>query len=473
MKQSISIVLFRQDLRLLDNPALEIASKRGEIFPVFILDDCAPAECALGQASKTWLHHSLDSLHKSLDQTLNLYKGKTIEILEHIIDAYGVSGIFFNMCHEPWQRKQEQAILELCKKKSIEYNAFNSNYLWNPEQVLKEDGSYYRVFTAYKKKSYLVKPRKTIQNSLQIRALIDSENNTTLSDLDLISSDKKWVEKIFKAEWKVGESAAHKKLHLFIKKKLSGYKEGRNYPAKRYPSLLSPHLHFGEISPAYVWEVIHQDGSKYADNSNIESFASELIWREFSSYLLHHFPNLYKDNFNNKFDTFPWEKKSKILTAWQNGLTGFPIVDAGIRELEQTGYMHNRVRMIVASFLIKNGNIHWHKGRDWFWDHLFDADLGNNSTSWQWVAGCGVDPAPYFRIFNPVTQGEKFDKNGEYTRFFIPELKNIPDKYLFKPWTAPAEILQSAGVILGKNYPHPVLDLKESRTQALKAYKKL
>jgi deoxyribodipyrimidine photo-lyase len=198
-----------------------------------------------------------------------------------------------------------------------------------------------------------------------------------------------------------------------------------------------------------------------------------VIWREFSCYLLHHFPSLHKDNFNNKFNKFPWKNNLKHLKAWQTGNTGYPIVDAGMRELWQTGYMHNRVRMVAASFLVKNLNLHWHKGRDWFWDCLVDADLANNSASWQWVAGCGVDAAPYFRIFNPITQGEKFDKNGHYTRKFVPELKNIPDKYLFKPWTAPEDILNSSGITLGENYPYPIVDLAITRNQALEAYKRL
>jgi deoxyribodipyrimidine photo-lyase len=472
MAKEISIVWFRQDLRLSDNPAIAEAANLGTILPIYILDDCAPNPFKIGGASKIWLHHSLNSLNSSLNGKLNVYSGKTSEIIERIIDRYGVSNLFCNACYEPWLINQERKVQDICQRKSIDYQLFNSNYLWEPNQILKSDGTYYKVFTAYKKKSYQLMPRNTIKSKIKINAIVDSANKTSISDLDLIARDQKWHQEILNS-WNIGEAAAHNKLNNFIENQLSEYKKGRDYPIKNQTSLLSPHLHFGEISPAQIWESVSGMGHFFATDSDVEHFLSEVIWREFSCYLLSHFQLLHKENFNNKFNNFPWGNNVKFLKAWQTGNTGYPIIDAGMRQLWQTGYMHNRVRMVVASFLVKNLNIHWHKGRDWFWDCLVDADLANNSASWQWVAGCGVDAAPYFRIFNPITQGEKFDKNGDYTRRFVPELKNLPDKYLFKPWTAPKDILKSAGIVLGEDYPNPIVDLVASRNNALQAYKQL
>lgn len=472
MKKEISIVWLRQDLRISDNPSLVEASSLGTLLALYILDDCAPDPFKIGGASKIWLHHSLTSLNKSLNGMLNVYTGKTSEIIERLVEKYDISNVFCNACYEPWHISQEREVKDICKTKSIKYTAFNSSYLWEPDQILKSDGTYYKVFTAYKNKSYQLMARKTIKNTSEINAIVDSENTLSISDLNLIGCHEKWPQKILDSS-RIGESAARNKLDNFITTQISGYKNGRDYPIKNQTSLLSPHLHFGEISPAQIWESVKALPPLHANESDIECFLSELIWREFSCYLLHHFKSLHKDNFNSSFNNFPWENNLKYLKAWQTGNTGYPIIDAGMRQLWQTGYMHNRVRMVVASFLVKNLNIHWHKGRDWFWDCLVDADLANNSASWQWVAGCGVDAAPYFRIFNPITQGEKFDKTGDYTRRFVPELKNLPDKYLFKPWSAPEEILKSAGIVLGKNYPNPLVDVAESRNKALEAYKKL
>jgi len=276
----------------------------------------------------------------------------------------------------------------------------------------------------------------------------------------------------FEQYWAIGEDAAYKRLDNFLESGLKDYKKNRNFPSKDNVSRLSPYLHFGEISPNYIWhKVITQENKGYVQD--VEHFCSELGWREFSYYLLYHFPQLPKQNLNSKFDIFPWREDKKLLKLWQKGKTGIPIVDAGMRQLWETGYMHNRVRMIVASFLVKNLLLDWRHGEKWFWDCLLDADLANNSASWQWIAGCGADAAPYFRIFNPVLQGQKFDPAGDYTRKFVPELKNLPDKYLFNPWEAPGNVLIGTGISLGKDYPKPIVDLKESRNRALKAFASL
>jgi len=461
MSDEIVIYWFRQDLRLADNVALSEAAKNGKVLPIYILDDCAPPGFKLGHNSRGWLHRSLKSLNEALDGKLSFYEGSSDKVIEKLLSEFNVKGVYANCCFEPWHVAQEVSIDRLLKKQGVEFALFNSNYLWEPDEVLKDDQSYYKVFTAYKRKAYT----KPIRSSVGVAklSLVESKRGKNLEALKLE------VKSGVFDHWEVGEEAAKDKLSRFLSRGLKGYKLGRDIPAICQTSYLSPHLHFGEVSPLQIWEGVQKQGR----SEDTEHFLSELTWREFSVYLMYHFQGLYKDNFVAKFDKFPWETNTKFLKAWQEGKTGYPIVDAGMRQLKETGYMHNRVRMIVASFLIKNLNIHWHKGRDWFWENLVDADLGNNSASWQWVAGCGADAAPYFRIFNPITQGEKFDKHGEYTKKYVPELKNVPDKYLFKPWMAKDEVLEAAGVELGKDYPEPIVDLSTTRNRALNNYKYL
>ncbi|MEK9800026.1 MAG: deoxyribodipyrimidine photo-lyase, partial [Alphaproteobacteria bacterium] len=270
-----------------------------------------------------------------------------------------------------------------------------------------------------------------------------------------------------------GETSAQARLDDFVRNGLAGYKEGRNFPARQNVSRLSPHLHFGEISTNQAWYAVRDVADSGRLESDADNFLSELGWREFSHSLLYQFPELPRANLQAKFDGFPWADNPDHLAKWQRGQTGYPIVDAAMRELWQTGYMHNRLRMVVGSFLVKNLRLHWHHGEAWFWDCLVDADLANNSASWQWIAGCGADAAPYFRVFNPVTQGQKFDPDGTFTRRFVPELAKLPVKYLFKPWEAPAHLLADTGVVLGENYPRPIVDVKQSREAALAAFASL
>lgn len=273
------------------------------------------------------------------------------------------------------------------------------------------------------------------------------------------------------ARWDISERAAHERLDEFVMDELQDYREGRNFPNKANVSRLSPYLHFGQISPNIAWHRAAEAGAFITNEQSLDTFMSELGWREFSYYLLYHFPKLPTDNLQVRFNLFPWaENTDADLQAWQQGKTGYPLVDAGMRELYTTGYMHNRVRMVVGSFLVKNLLIHWHKGEQWFWDCLVDADLASNSAGWQWIAGCGADAAPFFRIFNPITQSEKFDKQGSYIRRYVPELAGMPEKYIHAPWLAPPEVLTGAGVVIGNNYPAPIMDIKESRERALAAF---
>lgn len=469
MAEDISLLWFRQDLRVSDNPALRAAVLRGAILPIYILDDDAARDAAMGGAARWWLYHSLKALNEKLDGHLHIYQGKASEIIMRLVTQHKIRCVFWNRCYEPWRIARDKEIKEKLLKSDIQVQSFNASLLWEPWEVLKNDGTPYKVFTPFYKNGCLnaKPPRDVIETPKDITYFKNGENAQSLESLGLIPKIK-WYQKIADL-WCVGEDAAQSKLSNFLDEGIRGYKEGRNFPAKNNVSRLSPHLHFGEISPNQIWyAAIH-----IAKNQDRDCFLSEIAWREFSHSLLYFNQDLPTENLQKKFNAFPWCNDAQALRAWQRGLTGYPIVDAGMRELWQTGYMHNRVRMIVGSFLVKNLLLDWRLGAQWFWDCLLDADLANNSASWQWVAGCGADAAPYFRIFNPVTQGQKFDPNGAYTRKYIPELARMPDKYLFNPWEAPDLILKHAGVTLGKTYPNPVVDLKSSRERALYAYQNM
>ena len=464
-----TIFWFRQDLRLFDNPGLYEALQKGPVMAIYILDD-ESSDFKMGSAGRWWLHRSLAKLNQKLDHKLNIYQGNAQDIILRLVKDHKIEAVYWNRCYDPWRVQHDSVIKSALKESDIECKSFNASLLWEPWERVKADGTPYKVFSPFYHKGCLQgqPPRQPlpippnlnlIQDPLQPGAL---EESTSLPVATRFAASQSY--------WPIGEEGAQERLKHFLENGLHTYKEGRNIPGQDHVSRLSPHLHFGEISPHQVWWTIQKQrlNSDIA-SYDIDHFLSELGWREFSYYLLYHFPNLPHQNFQKKFDHFPWQTNHVLLEAWQQGQTGYPIVDAGMRELWQTGYMHNRVRMIVGSFLVKNLLLHWRHGEEWFWECLVDADLANNSASWQWVAGSGVDASPYFRIFNPVTQGEKFDPEGTYTKRFVPELKNMPPSYLFKPWEAPAATLQAAGVTLGQTYPKPIVDLKESRQRALNA----
>tara|TARA_B100001250_G_scaffold48287_1_gene37764 strand:+ start:354 stop:1781 length:1428 start_codon:yes stop_codon:yes gene_type:complete len=471
MSKGIAIHWFRQDLRITDNPSLETAAEFDAVLPIYILDDENSQEFKMGSASRWWLHNSLQSLNESLDGKLSIYSQNPEIVIQELLKKYEVKAVFWNRCYEPWRIDRDIDIKAYLDDKKIENKSFNSHLLWEPWDISKDDGTPYRVFTPYYKKGCLnaEEPRLPSKN-LKIDTIFYDQDCEQIDTLDLLPRIN-WYSQIQEA-WKPGEEGAQKRLDQFLEEGLLDYKEGRNFPFKENVSRLSPHLHFGEISPNEVWYQAKTKESVSGIQKSLEHFLSELGWREFSYYLLYHFPSLPKQNFQAKFNKFPWIKNESFLESWQKGETGYPIVDAGMRELWQTGYMHNRLRMVVGSFLVKNLLIDWREGEDWFWDCLVDADLASNSAGWQWVAGSGADAAPYFRIFNPVTQGLKFDPEGEYTKKYVPELKLLPNKFLFSPWEAPKEILEKAGIELGKDYPEPIVDLKYSRELALEAFGK-
>ena len=461
----VTIHWFRQDLRLQDNPSLTEAAQEGQILPIYILDDVQENPHAMGSASRLWLHHSLKALDQSLGNTLSIYKGNPLEIFKDLQERHTIQSVHWNRCYEPWCIERDTKIKDFLKSQNIDVMSHNGSLLWEPWEVLKKDKTPYKVFTPFYRNGCLSaeSPRKPLDAPI-IKTLKDSRS-LTLRDLELLP-DQDWGGNLM-THWNPGESGAQACLDSFIDERLHHYKRGRDYPADSCTSRLSPHLHFGEISPNQAW----YGAQMQEPDHNLDHFLSELGWREFAHSLLYHFPTFPEKNFQKKFDGFPWEENDRFLKCWQQGQTGYPIVDAGMRELWQTGYMHNRVRMIVGSFLVKNLLLHWHHGAPWFWDCLLDADLANNSAGWQWIAGSGADAAPYFRIFNPITQGQKFDPEGAYTKRFVPELKSMPLKYLFNPFDAPESVLQDAGVDIGNTYPAPIVDIKASREKALMAFK--
>ena len=462
---------FRQDLRIQDNPALSEAALQGDLIVIYILDDINAQDVAMGGASRWWLHQALAALNEQLHGKLRVFKGDAAQIIQSLCDQLQPTGITWNRCYEPWRIHRDSNIKQQLKQRSIDVISCNGSLLWEPWQNLKKDNTPYRVFTPFFKHGCLksAPPRYPLPApaSLTFAPIGKLTNQCNLEDLALIDPIN-WHSSI-EQHWQPTETAAREKLDHFVKQGINHYKIGRDFPAKPYVSSLSPYLHFGQISPNQAWYSAKNSG----DDDNTNTFLSELGWREFSYSLLYHFPDMHWKNLQSKFDKFAWQTDSPMLQAWQHGNTGYPIVDAGMRQLWQTGTMHNRVRMIVASFLVKNLLIHWHLGAAWFWDCLCDADLASNSASWQWVAGCGADAAPYFRIFNPVTQGEKFDPDGDYTRHYVPEIAALPNKYLFQPWKAPEEVLKAAKITLGETYAKPIVDLKESRERALSTLQQL
>lgn len=465
----MQIIWFRQDLRLSDNPALSSAAGAGDILPIYILDDVNASSHKIGGASRVWLHHALNDLNNSLDGHLKVFSGNPEDVLLQLCDEHDVDGVHWNRCYEPWRIARDKQIKTSLGKIDVAVHSQNGSLLWEPWQALKADQTPYRVFTPYFRRgcANALPPREPINAPDKISFFKGDVASAGIDGLHLQPSIA-WYKSI-ESNWDISEKGAVNALYEFLENGISDYKEGRNFPRKKCVSRLSPYLHFGQISPHSVWF----EAASRGDDHNIDHFKSELGWREFAHSQLFHFPTLPRENLQKKFDRFPWLNDDASLKAWQSGQTGYPIVDAGMREIWETGYMHNRVRMVVGSFLVKNLLLHWHHGEAWFWDTLVDADLANNSAAWQWIAGCGADAAPYFRVFNPITQGERFDPTGEYTRRWVPELKDMPDKYLYKPWDAPDDVLSVAGVELGKTYPHPIVDVKGSRIRALEAFKSL
>jgi deoxyribodipyrimidine photo-lyase len=461
-----ALVWFRRDLRIFDNLALYHASlKHSEIIPIYI-DDVNLETIPLGGASKAWLHYALKTLNGSLNGNLNFLLGDASNILKELLKNNKIEALYFNKIYEKNYLKIDEQITKELEELGVSVFSYNSSYLNEPGEILKDDNNHYKVFTPYLKKFLKKQHVRSCYNPKKVN-YYKVKSSCNLEDFKLLPTVVRWDKKIIK-NWIISEIGAEKALDDFVQNNLKSYEENRNFPSLNSSSNLSPYLHFGQISVLRIWHKVSQVSA--IEDIDCERFLTEILWRDFFAQILYFYPDLPSKNMKTKFDNFKWEKSSKNLEAWQAGKTGYPIVDAGMQELRQTGIMHNRVRMICGSFLVKNLLIDWREGAAWFWDNLFDADLALNSANWQWVAGSGTDATPYFRIFNPVTQAQRFDPEGEYIKKYIPELKNLPTKYIFEPWKAPENILKSCGIKIGEDYPAPIVDLKESRARALRTY---
>ena len=460
-----SIVWFRNDLRITDNAVINYTLENNrKVLPVYI---CDPST-SLGSASKWWLKNSLISLNKSLKGNLIVIEGEPSKILLDLVNKNNIKEILWNERYSKDDRSQDNEIINIYKNQEVYCITFHSCLLKNPQNTLKKDATPFRVYTPFYKQQYQGMTYELYNyNTEKIDYIVCGHKEQYSKILDKVIKTEKWHEKLLD-KWAPGEAGAQEKLKVFLSNGLNGYSEGRNRPDKQHTSMLSPHIRFGEISIREIAKSIENINTEDA-----EIFYKELVWREFSYHLLYHFPHLVDTNLQKKFNNFKWLNNQDHLKNWQKGMTGYPIIDAGMRQLYETGYMHNRVRMIVGSFLVKNLMIHWKYGQEWFWDTLVDADIASNSASWQWVAGTGADAAPYFRIFNPVTQSKKFDPNGDYIKKYVPELKNIPVKYIHLPSELETDSLSSYGIKLDHNYPKPIVDLSITRERALDAFKEL
>jgi deoxyribodipyrimidine photo-lyase len=465
---------FRRDLRLDDNPALTAARDHndGPIICLYILETDDDLR-ALGGASKWWLDKSLQSLSQDIESCggkLILRRGLARETLDEVVAETGAKAVFWNRRYEEAGCNIDSDIKASLKDRDIYVESFNGSVLTEPWVQKTGSGGYYKVFTPYwKSVKANYTPPEAVRKPRKLDCIIDIASDD-LSSWDLHPTTPDWSDGF--EDWVPGEAGARKRFKTFLDGPISKYDDGRNRPdLEKGTSRLSPHLAFGEISPAEIWRTVKDRiASGEASEDSAMVFLSEICWRDFAYVLLFHNPKLAEENYNSDFNHMPWRFSATDLKAWQKGQTGYPIVDAGMRQLWHTGWMHNRVRMIVASFLTKHLLTHWHHGEEWFWDCLVDSDPASNGASWQWTAGSGADAAPYFRVFNPITQGEKFDETGDYVRTWCPELADLPRKYLYKPWEADAATLHKAKVKLGETYPHPIVEHKDGRQRALDAY---
>lgn len=451
------IFLLRRELRLADNPALVAAVASGRpVLPVFVLDDASPGEWQAGGASRWWLHRSLQSLAGDLvacGAKLVLRRGPIDIEIPQLAAEIGASAVHAGMPTEPWARDTYRRLRAALDVKLIVHE---TSLLFHPDRIITQAGTPYGVFTPFSRAclaQFPLAPPLPAPAWIAGHSVVRSDD---LEDWDLRPTSPDWSQGL-QAAWTPGEAGAMTRLIAFLTQGVADYAAKRDVPAVDGTSRLSPHLAWGEISPR---QILHAVG----DHPARAKFVTEVLWREFAANLLWHHPDLPAEPLRTEFTAMPWRDDKRALRAWQRGHTGIPLVDAGMRQLWQTGWMHNRVRMVVASFLVKHLLIPWQVGQAWFWDTLVDADLAQNAASWQWVAGCGADAAPYFRIFNPALQGARFDPDGAYVRRFVPELANVPDRFVHTPWLAPHP---------PRNYPAPIIDLAAGRDRALAAFASL
>ena len=473
MEQSPIIVWLRHDFRLHDNPALSIAA--GSDCPVLCLyiDDTG-TECQknyAGGASRWWNHYALQSFKEKLETlggTLIIRQGNPQNILDDVIKATKSDHILWNRLYFPDEVARDTHIKTALKERGLTVETFAASLLVEPHTIKNKEGGIYKVYSPFRRAvettDFAGTPPYDAPKSIRGYDIASLET-LNIQDVFPLPTAPNWAQKLEK-HWDITEDAAIERVKYFSERAMEDYKKGRDFPAKDYVSRLSPYLARGLITPRKIMDMI----KPYPSNTGKIHFISEILWREFAAYLLFHFPHMTSSNFRPEWDKFPWENDPEKLKAWQKGETGFPIIDASMKELRETGYMHNRTRMLVGSFLVKNLLIDWKHGEAWFRDNLVDFDVASNIASWQWVAGSGADAAPYFRIFNPILQSKKFDGEGEYIKTYLPHLKDLNNKDLHEPWNAPLVDLMMKGVNLGKNYPYPICDLQKTREKALEIY---
>ncbi|WP_419897968.1 cryptochrome/photolyase family protein [Roseomonas sp. USHLN139] len=462
-----SLVWFRQDLRLADNPALHAAAG-GPMLAVYVLDDAA---YRYGGANRWWLHHSLAALAQALEARgarLHLLRGEAATEIPALARAIGAQSVQAGRLYAPWARARDEAVAKGLQADGRELVLHTASVLLEPERLRSGQGRPYAVYTPFARAIMAMgEPPPAIPAPDRLDAVEPPPGGASLAALALLpqAPEPDWAA-AFPALWTPGEAAAQARLADFAAEEAGDYGRGRDIPGIDGTSRLSPCLHWGELSPRQVWHAVAGHGR----DAGRQTWLKEVLWREFSYHTLWHRPELPDQPLRAEFAAFPWQPDDRMLAAWQRGRTGYPIVDAGMRQLWQHGWMHNRVRMITGSFLVKHLLQPWQQGAAWFLDTLVDGDLASNSQNWQWVSGCGVDSAPYFRVFNPILQGQKFDADGAYVRHFVPELAKLPDKWLHQPWAAPETVLRGAGVVLGKTYPQPLVEHGGARARALAAF---
>ena len=468
------LLWFRQDLRIRDNAALAAAMETGKtVLPVFIHDPDAEGAWAPGGASRVFLHHALSSLSADLAEhglPLILRTGSSEKLLARLASETGASGVYWNRRYEPAAIRRDSEIKKSFREKGLAAESFNSALLFEPWEVATKEGRPFQVFTPFWRNAGGRKAPEPV--SVDLRKLHRPETHPDAGSVASLSllPDHSWGRKIA-GHWEIGEDAAGRILDDFLENRVRSYVDDRNIPAAEGTSRLSPYLHWGLIGPRQIHARTVEAGQHECKGG--QTFLSEIGWREFAHHVLYHFPHTPEEPLREKFAAFPWKEDKTVLQRWRRGETGYPIVDAGMRQLWEEGWMHNRVRMIVGSFLVKHLLHSWSHGARWFWDCLVDADLASNTLGWQWSGGCGADAAPYFRVFNPMTQGRKFDPEGIYVRRYVPELEKMPADHIHEPWEAGADVLAGAGVRLGRDYPLPIIDHKEGRARALAAFEEV
>lgn len=478
MTEACVIVWFRQDLRIADQPALASAAASGRpVLPLYVLDDESPGAWRIGGAGRWWLHGSLAALSAELahlGSPLLLRRGEAAAEVASVARASGAAEVLLTHHVEPHWRAAADRLRTTLAADGVALREFPGGTLFEPGSIRNRDRSTAKVFTPFWRACLAAEPPpQPLPRPSALRPPPAPLAGDVLESWGLLPSRPDWAGGL-REHWRPGETAAQSRLEEFIEQRIGRYHTDRNRPEPTGTSELSPHLHWGELSARQLWHAVAaRMHAQPRLASGGESWLREIGWREFCQHVLTANPAMADEPLQSRFSAFPWSPDIAALRSWQRGRTGYPIVDAGMRQLWHIGWMHNRVRMITASFLIKHLLMPWQLGEAWFWDTLVDADLGNNAGGWQWVAGCGTDAAPYFRIFNPVLQGEKFDPEGDYVRRWVPELARVPARYIHRPWEAPPLELASAGVRLGSDYPPPMVDHPKARSRALEAFAQL